>query len=53
MSHETDSPGLRSEGRSTPEDPAQKGLFGRLTAYLAEWPRRYVAMRVDALDPDR
>ncbi|WP_251342011.1 hypothetical protein [Haloplanus halophilus] len=50
MSHETD-PRLRGEGRPTPEGPASQGLFGRLTTYLAEWPRRYIEMQVEALDP--
>jgi len=52
MSHETDPSRLRGEGRSTPEDPAP-GLLGRLTSHLAEWPRRYIDMQVEALDPKR
>ncbi|WP_251328999.1 hypothetical protein [Haloplanus pelagicus] len=51
MSHESDPTRLRGEGRSTPEGPAPKRLLGRLESHLAEWPRRYVDMQVEALDP--
>jgi len=53
MSHETDPTGLRGDGQSTPEDPAAQGPLGRLVVHFSEWPRRYVEMRIDVLDPDR
>jgi hypothetical protein len=53
MSHETDPSRLRGEGRPTPEGPTSHSLLGRLAAYLAEWPRRYIDMQVEALDPKR
>ncbi len=53
MSHETDPSRLPGDERPTPDDPASHSLLGRLVTSLAEWPRKYIDMRVDALDPKR
>jgi hypothetical protein len=52
MSHGTDPSRLRGD-RSNPEGPAPQRLVERLVTHLSEWPRRYIEMRVDALDPER
>jgi hypothetical protein len=52
MSHGTD-PGLGEEQHPTPEGDPQGGLLDRLATHVTEWSRRYVRMRLDALDPDR
>jgi hypothetical protein len=53
MSHETDPARLRGDDRSTPDSPTSHSLLDRIAAHLAEWPRRYVDMQIEALDPDR
>ncbi|GAB6861086.1 hypothetical protein ACFR97_01280 [Haloplanus litoreus] len=53
MSHETDPSRLRGDGRPTPDGPASQSLLGRFESSLAEWPRRYIDMQVEALDPKR
>jgi len=47
MSHER-GPGV-SGGEKTPEAP-EKRLLRRLRQHLLEWPRRYVEMRVGAIE---
>ncbi|WP_197052356.1 hypothetical protein [Halobellus rufus] len=47
MSHERD-PDLTGGGRLSP--PREHGLFQRLRRHLREWPRRYVEMRVRAVE---
>jgi hypothetical protein len=38
-------------GEATPPTPEEgDGLLTRLKSHLREWPRRYVEMRVDAVD---
>jgi len=53
MSHETDPSRLPGDERPTPDGPTSHSLLGRLAASLAEWPRKYIDMQVEALDPKR
>jgi hypothetical protein len=48
MSHGRSSAAPR--GEAAPPTPEERGLLTRLQTHLREWPRRYVEMRVDALD---
>jgi hypothetical protein len=53
MSHETDPSRLRGDERPTPDGSTVRRLLDAFTRHLAEWPRRYIEQRVEAVDSDR